>query len=175
MNKTVTEFLDGEYAAYGMYTIENRAIPSVIDGFKPTQRKIAYISQKIWKGSGKEKPLKIFQLGGKIAAEAAYHHGDCLDPETPIVLGDGTKITIGEWFENYPDSKFEVLCYDETNQKVITSIGHSPRIGHTTDLMIELEMESGEIFKCTENHPFYTKRGWVEAKDLLETDEILTP
>lgn len=43
-NKTVTEYLDQEYAKYGMYTLENRAIPSVIDGFKPTQRKIIYIA-----------------------------------------------------------------------------------------------------------------------------------
>lgn len=74
-NKTITDYLDQEYAMYGMYTLENRAIPSVIDGFKPTQRKIIYISDKVWK-NGTEKPLKIFQLGGKIAADAHYHHGD---------------------------------------------------------------------------------------------------
>jgi DNA gyrase/topoisomerase IV subunit A len=73
--KTVTEYLYDEYAAYGMYTIENRAIPSVIDGFKPTQRKIIYVANKVWK-SGSEKPVKVFQLGGRIAADAHYHHGD---------------------------------------------------------------------------------------------------
>ena len=73
-NKTVTEYLDQDYAMYGMYTLENRAIPSVIDGFKPTQRKIIFIADKVWKGSN-DKPLKIFQLGGRIAADAHYHHG----------------------------------------------------------------------------------------------------
>jgi DNA topoisomerase-2 len=73
--KSITEFLDKDYAAYGMYTIENRAIPSVIDGFKPTQRKIIYIANQVWKG-GNDKPLKVFQLGGKIASDAQYHHGD---------------------------------------------------------------------------------------------------
>ena len=73
--KTITDYLDNEYAAYGMYTIENRAIPSVIDGFKPTQRKIIFVANKIWKGDG-DKPLKIFQFSGKIASEAQYHHGD---------------------------------------------------------------------------------------------------
>ena len=72
---TITEYLDKEYAAYGMYTIENRAIPSAIDGFKPTQRKIIFIANKTWKSTS-DKPLKIFQLGGKIAAEAQYHHGN---------------------------------------------------------------------------------------------------
>jgi DNA topoisomerase-2 len=73
--KTVTEYLDQDYAQYGMYTLENRAIPSIIDGFKPTQRKIIFIADKVWR-SGSEKPLKIFQLGGRIAADAHYHHGD---------------------------------------------------------------------------------------------------
>jgi DNA topoisomerase-2 len=75
MQKTITEYLDSEYAAYGMYTIENRAIPSVIDGFKPTQRKIIYVANKVWKGSG-DKPNKVFQFAGRIAADAHYHHGD---------------------------------------------------------------------------------------------------
>ena len=73
--KTVTEYLSDEYATYGMYTIENRAIPSVIDGFKPTQRKVIYVANRVWR-NGSEKPLKIFQLGGRIAADAQYHHGD---------------------------------------------------------------------------------------------------
>lgn len=74
-NKTVTEYLDQDYAMYGMYTLENRAIPSIIDGFKPTARKIIFIADKVWR-TGSEKPLKIFQLGGRIASEAHYHHGD---------------------------------------------------------------------------------------------------
>ena len=73
--KSITEYLDQDYALYGMYTLENRAIPSVIDGFKPTARKIIFIADKVWK-NGNEKPLKIFQLGGKVAADAHYHHGD---------------------------------------------------------------------------------------------------
>lgn len=73
--KTVTDYLSDEYATYGMYTIENRAIPSVIDGFKPTQRKIIHVANKVWK-TGSEKPVKVFQLGGRIAADAHYHHGD---------------------------------------------------------------------------------------------------
>ena len=43
MQKTITEYLDNEYAAYGMYTIENRSIPSVIDGFKTKKMKIIHV------------------------------------------------------------------------------------------------------------------------------------
>lgn len=30
INKTVSQYLDEDYALYGMYTLENRAIPSEI-------------------------------------------------------------------------------------------------------------------------------------------------
>lgn len=72
---TITEYLDSDYKEYAKYVVENRAIPSVIDGLKPTQRKVVYIADKVWR-NGTEKPYKVFQLTGKIAADAHYHHGD---------------------------------------------------------------------------------------------------
>jgi len=172
--RTITEYLDNEYAAYGMYTIENRAIPSAIDGFKPTQRKIIFVANRVWKG-GNDKPLKVFQFGGKIASDAQYHHGDCLDPYTKILLSDGTYITLKEWSVNFPNEKLEVVSYDEDKKRFTTGIAHSPRIGHITTEEFQIVMENGEVFKCTGNHPFYTQRGWVQAKDLKEDDNILTP
>lgn len=170
--KSLTDYLDNEYAAYGMHTIENRAIPSVVDGFKPTQRKVIYVANKVWK-SGSEKPIKIFQLGGRIAAEAQYHNGDCLSRDTEINLSDGTYITIGEWLDEYPDKIMKVLSYDEDKKEFVEGIGHTPRIGNVTTEEFEIEMEDGSIFKCTGNHPFLTQRGWIEAKDLLDTDDIV--
>jgi DNA topoisomerase-2 len=73
--KSITDFLSNEYKEFALYSIEGRAIPSVIDGFKPTQRKIIHISSLVWK-SGSEKNLKVFQLSGKVASDAFYHHGD---------------------------------------------------------------------------------------------------
>lgn len=73
--RTVTSFFDKEYLEYARYVVENRAIPSCIDGLKPTQRKIVYVANKIWKG-GNEKPMKLFQLAGRVAADSYYHHGN---------------------------------------------------------------------------------------------------
>ena len=72
--KTISQFLDNEYKAFALYSIENRAIASVVDGFKPVARKIIHTASSIWKTTS-AKPLKIFQLSGKVSSESFYHHG----------------------------------------------------------------------------------------------------
>ena len=72
--RPIEDFFDNEYLGYSRHVVENRAIPSVIDGFKPSQRKIAFVANRVFKTGG-EKPLKVFQLAGRIASEAFYHHG----------------------------------------------------------------------------------------------------
>jgi DNA gyrase/topoisomerase IV subunit A len=74
IEKSITEFLSNDYKEFAMYVIEGRAIPSVVDGFKPSQRKIIHGSSLVWK-TGNEKPLKVFQLSGFIANKCFYHHG----------------------------------------------------------------------------------------------------
>jgi intein/homing endonuclease len=123
---------------------------------------------------GNEKTLKVFQLAGKVASDAFYHHGNCLDINTNILLEDGSFISIKDWLEKYTDVKFKVISYDEEKGEFTTGLGHTPRIGNITNIEFEIEMEDGSIIKCTENHPFLTKRGWIEAKDLLDSDEIIS-
>lgn len=72
--RDINDFFDREYRDYALYTVKSRAIPSVIDGFKPSQRKIAFVANRVFK-NGNEKPLKVFQLAGRVASEAFYHHG----------------------------------------------------------------------------------------------------
>lgn len=89
--KTISSFLSSEYKEFAFYSIEGRALASCIDGFKPVHRKIMHTSNLIWK-NGNEKPLKVFQLSGKIAAECYYHHGDSS-------LG-GAIVTLAQTFKN---------------------------------------------------------------------------
>ena len=88
-DRTVEEFFDNELRNYAIYTIENRAIPSLIDGFKPSQRKIAHTANQVWR-TGKEKPMKVFQLGGLAASMTMFHHGSL----------DGTIIGMTQNFKN---------------------------------------------------------------------------
>jgi DNA topoisomerase II len=73
--RSIESFFDNEYLAFARYSVEQRAIPSGIDGFKPTQRKVAQAANRHWK-RGDEKPLKVFQLAGTVAATTYYHHGN---------------------------------------------------------------------------------------------------
>lgn len=73
VTRTIEDFFDNEYLGYAMYVVEGRAIPSLVDGFKVSQRKIAAAASKLWKNGGK--PMKVFQLGGQAAALTFYHHG----------------------------------------------------------------------------------------------------
>lgn len=89
VERTVSDFFDNELRSYALYTVENRAIPSLIDGFKPSQRKIAHTANQVWK-TGKEKPMKVFQLGGLAASMTMFHHGSL----------DGTIIGMTQDFKN---------------------------------------------------------------------------
>lgn len=88
--RTVTSFFDKEYLEYAKYVVSNRAIPSCIDGLKPTQRKVIHIANKIWK-TGNEKPMKLFQLGGRVASDAFYHHGNSSLDSTMIGMAQKFK------------------------------------------------------------------------------------
>lgn len=90
IKRTVTSFFDKEYLEYAKYVVSNRAIPSCIDGLKPTQRKVVHVANKIWK-TGNEKPMKLFQLGGRVAADAFYHHGNSSLDSTMIGMAQKFK------------------------------------------------------------------------------------
>jgi DNA topoisomerase-2 len=71
-NITVTDFLKSDYKDFAYYVIESRALPSLVDGFKPTQRKIVYVSDK----NVRKTANKVATLAGKIISDAQYHHGN---------------------------------------------------------------------------------------------------
>lgn len=71
----ITEFFDTQYLDYSKYVVKDRAIPSVIDGFKPVHRKIINEAIHYWTNNS-VKPLKVFQFGGRVASNQYYHHGD---------------------------------------------------------------------------------------------------
>ena len=77
----VNHFINTELALFSIYNLE-RSIPNVLDGLKPTQRKILYGCMK--KKLFKEK--KVSELYGDISSMTHYHHGDAALQETIIKM-----------------------------------------------------------------------------------------
>lgn len=65
------DFVNKELVLFSIASCQ-RAIPSVMDGLKPGQRKILFSCFK----RNLTKELKVAQLSGYVSENAAYHHGE---------------------------------------------------------------------------------------------------
>src|SRR5690348_14074085 len=79
-------------------------IPRMMDGLKPSQRKILYIVMK-QKIDAKNKEAKVAQLGNLVAKETAYKHGEKSLQEATINMA---QIFVGSNNVNllYPSGQF---------------------------------------------------------------------
>lgn len=161
---TIPDQINQDYRKYALYVIQSRGIPNFYDCLTPVQRLILQKSPTSFN--------KTIGVVGEVFRTQLYHHGDCLDGSTEINLGDGTKIKIQDWYEKNPDSDLIVECIDPITGEKTLGLGHSPRIGQITDDMVEIEMENGEIIRCTPNHPFFVNGEWIKAEDLSVNDDI---
>ncbi len=90
IERTVSDIIDTEYKEYAMYVLENRAIPSYIDGQKPSGRKILYSMINQFKG----KKVKVAELGSSLPSYG-YHHGEA------SAMGAAITLT-ADWNNNIP-------------------------------------------------------------------------
>eukprot|EP00434_Breviolum_minutum_P014203 symbB.v1.2.012523.t2/scaffold852.1/size193270/1 len=68
---SLDDFVNKELVLWAKYDVE-RAIPSVVDGLKPGQRKVLYSAflKKL------TQEMKVAQFSGFVAEKSAYHHGE---------------------------------------------------------------------------------------------------
>lgn len=95
-------------------------------------------------------------------------HG-CFTPETNIMLANGEFIQI----KNVSVGDF-VLSYNEVTGEFEPQPVEAVLDNGNCKDWIELKFDNGKTIVCTLNHLFLTKRGYVEAKDLQESDEFVT-
>ena len=67
----VPDFIDKELILFSRYDVE-RSIPSVVDGMKPSQRKVLFSTFK----RNLTNEMKVAQLSGYVAEHSGYHHGE---------------------------------------------------------------------------------------------------
>lgn len=70
-NITYRDFINKELIHFSNYD-NIRSIPSLLDGLKPSQRKVLYASFK----KNLTTDIKVAQFGGYIAEQTSYHHGE---------------------------------------------------------------------------------------------------
>lgn len=140
--KTISDFLNNEYKDFSLYTIENRSISSVIDGFKIVNKKIIQGSLQIWK-TGNEKTLKIFQLSGYIANTMYYHHGDASLSSSIINMAQKFKNNIPLLEE---DGQFGDLRSPEAGapRYIGTKLSKNFRLIYKDFELLEYKYEEGE-------------------------------
>ncbi|KAL7543375.1 hypothetical protein ACHAXR_013102 [Thalassiosira sp. AJA248-18] len=66
-----SDFINRELVLFSQYD-NIRSIPHILDGFKPSQRKVLYACFK----KKLKSEIKVAQLAGYIGEHSAYHHGD---------------------------------------------------------------------------------------------------
>ena len=69
----ITEYINKDVAEFSRYNLEI-SIPSIMDGFKPSQRKIMFTAFK--KNVTNPEGIKVAQLGPMVAQLTAYKHGE---------------------------------------------------------------------------------------------------
>lgn len=78
---TYSDFVNKELILFSMAD-NMRSIPSVLDGFKPGQRKVLYACFK----RNLVKDKKVVELAGYVSEQTAYHHGEASLQQTIIGL-----------------------------------------------------------------------------------------
>ena len=120
---SIKEYLNTEVKDYAKYVLYNRAIPNIIDGLKPSQRKLLYTATKI----AKNKKVKTAALSGACINMANYHHGNAsldsaattmaMDWKNQIPLFDG-KGNFGSRLVNEPAaSRYTAVQLSESFNK----------------------------------------------------------
>merc|ERR1719305_559213 len=79
MTLNYSDFVNKELVQYSKYDVL-RSIPNMVDGFKPTQRKVLFAAFK----RNLKSDVKVAQFVGYISEQTAYHHGE-VSLETTIV------------------------------------------------------------------------------------------
>lgn len=114
MEKKLSNMLQNEWKEYSISTIEDRAIPSVIDGLKPVQRFLLYGGFT----KAKNDFVKVAALAGNTSAYGFTHGeqsaGDALTKmaayhsnNLPLFLGKGS---FGNYFDSTPAATRYIFC-----------------------------------------------------------------
>lgn len=169
------QFDTGEWA----FPVSDDAIEKLNVGDSYDNKKITFIQHKCTNVSFEDiknwyiKHLHIdnIDITDQHVYEYVYHEGrfeaifQCVSAETLVTMSDGSHkkiidISPGEFVMSHNNSSFE-------SHEVINVFDKGEKE------CIELLFDNGKKLICTPDHKILTNRGWIEAQNLTENDEIM--
>ena len=169
---TFTDMINKELIHFSNYD-NIRSIPSVIDGLKPSLRKVIYVALKTMKIAN-VKGYKVSQFGNKVAELSDYHHGEvslsktivdmaqnyigsnncnlllpigafgCLSSETNVILFDGFTKKAKDINKN------DLLMGDDAKERRVLKLVNGNN--HMFRLFVQNYSYNYECFDCTIDH-----------------------
>ena len=183
------DFINKSLVHFFKYDLQ-RSLCSMVDGWKTSQRKVLFGSRK----KNLKSTMKVFQLGGAIAELADYHHGEtslqgtivnmaqtysgsnninilepdgqfgCLDPETLILMWDGTKKTAKEIVVG------DKLVGDDGTERTVL------RLTSGTDEMYDIVQDKSATYRVNSEHILtlmYTGNIDLMPHELQKTNRLI--
>ena len=133
----IDDFMSDKYVEYSKYVLESRAIPSVLDGLKTSQRKVLEKAYQIWKNDkGDMKYLKVFQLGGQVASDCFYHHGGKSLEDAIVSMAQDFK-------NNFP----YLVSESQIGSRCVTEAGASRYVAAKLNPTIKLILKDFELLE----------------------------
>ena len=90
----------------------------------------------------------------------------CLSADTRIRLADGSTVSFAELYDSGIKT-VDVQCWDETTGTVVTAKGEDIRLTKRVDTLMQITLDGGDAFKCTQTHLIMAEDGqYIAAEDL---------
>lgn len=117
----------------------------------------------------------VIVTDGVIAQAGSGYDISCFTADTKVPLVDGRTMSFRELTEAYGDGgKFYVYSMTPGG-KVTAGLAHSPRKTRRNAPLIEIELDNGEVTKCTPDHEWMLRDGTYRKAGSLQPGDSLMP
>lgn len=110
-------------------------------------------------------PLNLDTYDGLLCGYGCIY---CFPSGTKILMADGTEKVIERVRKGD-----RIWAFDDSELKGKKAIVNGVMSRVVNEELITIELEDGKALEMTSEHPVFTKRGWIEAGNLNEDDEVL--